>query len=623
LEDIKEILKLLIEFLLRYGLVGVLIVVLLLIIHEPERATKLKAIFFEPLFRLTKWGSKQYIGSKVSSQVTEFLRSAVIGKLSNKGPFRVKVRWVTSPSDPVLKKDGTVILRMRETADQTRNVLAATQLVLPYTSFTLLRPALDSSVRAAVDLAILNKMAIKLGTHARVIFQRHFLTPETDADQRVADLFKQLVELDSGGLFVSIFLEELEILADVVYVEADFVDRSKEVCALLTYLLTIVRREVGEEVDLTYHSATFHIGIIMVGKSAVAEAMGVGPYIRRLQKDINEGCDTVYLLAFSHKESFLPRVLRAIEQEDRVIIDKESVVSIKEDGETVDRAMVVRVHRNDVFTDQIFQERLQLAGVKVGDTIEGVVTDVSQEQALITAKGLKGRICRTNASWNTVTNCGDVLEVGGKRDFRVTAIRKDVGELELSLRFPSNDPWTTSVIPDVGDICEVHVIRDCGSNYLCRLDSEIELSLPKAEVSWLADEVNTDLLRNARKRVLITHVNSDQRLIKCSIRRLENDPWPQIALRFPKGTCLQGTVIKTTPHFVHVDLGDGIVGGIPRSSMVAAGFEFAAFQKNVVPGQGLDVVVAEVLPVKQIIRLDLQRNLASRPQSTKSRRKRT
>lgn len=84
MKDIKEIVTLILEFLLPYGIAGFLLILVFLLIQDPERAIKLKAIFFEPIFRITKWGSKQYIGSKVSSQVTDFLKNYVMGKLSNK-----------------------------------------------------------------------------------------------------------------------------------------------------------------------------------------------------------------------------------------------------------------------------------------------------------------------------------------------------------------------------------------------------------------------------------------------------------------------------------------------------------------------------------------------------------
>jgi len=135
-----------------------------------------------------------------------------------------------------------------------------------------------------VDLAILSKLALKLGPHARAVFQRYFLAPEAERDTAVAELFKKLLELDASGLFVSVFLEELEVLADLVYLSADLIDRSSEVGSLLNFLLGVARKESGKHVVLDYHTSLFHLAIIIVARSSVAEEQGV----TRIFADCNE-----------------------------------------------------------------------------------------------------------------------------------------------------------------------------------------------------------------------------------------------------------------------------------------------------------------------------------------------
>jgi ribosomal protein S1 len=239
----------------------------------------------------------------------------------------------------------------------------------------------------------------------------------------------------------------------------------------------------------------------------------------------------------------------------------------------------------------------------------------------VTIKGLNARILKQNCAWDSIVTCHDVLEIGDKRNFRVTAIRKDLGELQVSLRQVSDDPWKTNAIPKRDEVLEVIVVRDCGRGYLCKTDGGLEVTLPKSEVSWLTlTGTDKELSVDSRHDVVVYSINPDHRRIEVSMRRLENNPWPALAKRFSKGTKLRGKVIKTTPQFVHIDLGEGIIGGVPKDRMVAAGHEYASYEKSVVPGQGLDVVVTEVLVGNRIIKLDLQRNLAASP-SVKQRTK--
>jgi hypothetical protein len=104
-----EIAELVLKFILKFGLGGALIIILILIVQDPDRAVKLQALIFRPLFVLFKWGSKTYIASTVGYQTTAFLKRHVTGILSENRQVKVKVKWVNSPTDPVLKKDGTII----------------------------------------------------------------------------------------------------------------------------------------------------------------------------------------------------------------------------------------------------------------------------------------------------------------------------------------------------------------------------------------------------------------------------------------------------------------------------------------------------------------------------------
>jgi hypothetical protein len=286
LKGLKDIL----EFIVQYGLAGFLLIVLVLIIHDPNRADKLRALLFLPLFRLFKWGSRQYLASVVGYTATEFLTKEVTSLVPSLPDVKLKVKWVESPSDPILSQDGTVILRLQETNDQTRNVLAATRVALPHVICPTLRPNLNHSAQAAVDLTVLRKLTDGLGKHARSIFQRYFLTPEVEENHRIAVLFEKLVQIDAKGTFMPIFLEELNLLGETLYESGDTHDRTDEIGSLLEYLLVEARRRVGEEIALEYFSADFCIGIVPVAKTWTAETRGISPYLTAVDMCIKKGC---------------------------------------------------------------------------------------------------------------------------------------------------------------------------------------------------------------------------------------------------------------------------------------------------------------------------------------------
>src|SRR5271157_2164990 len=207
MKDLIDFAWALLKFLKEFGLPGALLIILILIIQDPDRAAKLNALFWKPFFSMFKWGSKQYIAAEVGNTTSFYLNNSIRRMIPGIPETKVKIKWVTSPHDPILSQDGTLILRLQETNDQTRNILSATRLALPKVVCPSLRTNLQSYASSAVDLALLHDLANHLGKHAQPVFNKYFLSPEIGDDQRAATLFRQLIQLDQAGVFVSILLE--------------------------------------------------------------------------------------------------------------------------------------------------------------------------------------------------------------------------------------------------------------------------------------------------------------------------------------------------------------------------------------------------------------------------------
>ena len=171
-------------------------------------------------------------------------------------------------------KDGTLILRLQETANQTRNIMTATRVALPHIVCSTLRRHIDPYAESAIDLTLLRKLAERLGRHARPVFQRYFLEPEIEKDNRVEALLQKLISLNDTGLFVTVFLGELSTLADYLYNSVAKVDYTDELVALLEFLLVVAQREEHSEIPLIYHSRNLHTGIILLAYHSACEVRG-------------------------------------------------------------------------------------------------------------------------------------------------------------------------------------------------------------------------------------------------------------------------------------------------------------------------------------------------------------
>ena len=604
MSDLKEIIKLVIE----KGWAVVPPIILVLIVIKPDRAEKLKELIFLPIFRLFKFGSKQYIASKINYTCTEFFRRNIFAMLPSFLPVKIRIKWVKSNEDAILKQDGTIVLCLRETNDQTRNILSATQIAIPKIVCPTVRPRIDKRANTAVDLVLLQRLAEGLGKQAQPVFQRYFLGPAIEETPGIKAVFQQLVELDKNGTFVTIFLEELNLLGDILFSNGDLSDKTGSFQGLLDYLLIEARREEHQEIPLDYFSADFRIGIIILAIKEKAKARGVTPYLNALDRHIKLGCDSIYVVAYHHAFNLLDRLLKAVEADERISFNKKVTVRAVGPGMQLDDPKrIALLRRNPMFSDTAFEEKVTSAGIIEGSTVEGTVIDLSNETAIIDILGMNAIIYRAECSWDTGKSCIDVLNQGLKKKFVIKSINPDRNLLELSLKLPDEDPWKLQKVPDVGEIINIKITRT-GSGFLLGHIGIIEVAIPLDEMSWKTT-LNPEMFLNTKQKIIITERNDDNHMLKGSLRKLNPDPWLEIQKNVPKGTELRANVIEINSSFVKVSLPGNLEGIIPAEAMQRAGFEYADYETTIVKGQSLDVVVTHVFSKKQKIRLDLKRNI--------------
>lgn len=596
---------------LKFGLIPTfLLIVLYLIIQEPDRATKLKAIITEPFFRLFKWFSKEHIASKVSSQANEFLNSTVFSQLTNSERYNVKVKWVTEINDPFLSENGTLILRMKEEADQTKNILTAVNVALPHVFCQLIRQNINKTVEKSIDLSILKKLSNKLGKHGKLTFKRYFLDPETELDSQISRLIFKLQSLDEHGFFIPIFINELELLSEGLFADGDYTDYSEQILQFLEYLLKIVNREIGQDVELEYYNAPFKVSTIMLAKAHKADTEGLRPYLKRLKTNLDKGSETVYIISFPPAFEFFKRLLSTLESHERVFIKKVIKTQYYKESNLGQRDLNIAIlTRNEIFTDELFEQKLVSNNIREGSRIKGIVEDISHNETLVNILGMKAYIQRNECSWLSINSCEDILSKNQEYDFVVRKIDKSSNMIYLTMKTEENNPWSLIDLPKNRDLIEVVISLNNAIHFIGIYADKLEVYIPNDEISWffLTPNQCRDLI-GTTQIVKVILIDEENQKVFCSLRQVQQDPWPLIHKSLKVGMDFNGKVTGVTRDYIQVKLPNNYFGIIPSECLEKAGHEYRNFQDNVVIGQGIDVFVSKVFIDKKRIRLDLKRN---------------
>ena len=598
---------------LSFGLpLAILIFIVYQILKDPSKAVHYKALFLSPFYKIGKWGAKSYIGAKVSYQVNEFFNRYLFRNVATHEDITISIKWIESPEDPILREGNAVIICLKKSNDQAKNILNAAEEALPIISHPHLRANIDKYIEKSIDLVTLKKLGDLIGRHGSFTHKKYFLEPSTKEDERIAACFQKLVEIDNRGYFVSIFLNELEFVSDGIYASADFKNRTSEVIDFIEYLIKIARIEVGDEVtQWHYVSEMFSCAIILMANNQRMIRQGLKPYMDRINKNLKQGLESIYILSEENSWDFLKRYEEALSGNDRVTISGRYQVNgiVQNDSRRKSAVKIILLRKIDILADDLFKEKLNASNIEIGSIISGEVTDVSEELAIVTIAGMDGFIKTNQCSWSKISSCSEILKVGEKLDFIVKSINENKMSIELSLLFEERDPW--KIIPQlkIGDECEVNIYFQNNSHFYCRDETGRLSLLPVQEISWQdisTEEKNSYLHKSVKVRVI--EVNNESKEIITSIRRFEEDPWPEINRQIKPNTDYMGKVIEVTDFFVKVEILPGIIGVIPKERLLEAGGVFVDFKNNIVKAQGIDVYVTRVFVSKKKIHLDLKQN---------------
>jgi small subunit ribosomal protein S1 len=188
------------------------------------------------------------------------------------------------------------------------------------------------------------------------------------------------------------------------------------------------------------------------------------------------------------------------------------------------RVRVLDVSRKD--NKLIFSEKeavkddmqARFSELKVGDSVEGVITGVIDFGAFVNVDGIEGLIHISEISWERVDNPRNYVKVGETVKAKIIGIDKD--RLSLSLKQMSEDPWLEQVKDfKPGDMVEGKVTRITPFGAFVQLSPSVEALV---HVSEMSDDEAVDpeqlFQLNEKKQFKVLDVDRENRKIALSLK---------------------------------------------------------------------------------------------------------
>lgn len=185
------------------------------------------------------------------------------------------------------------------------------------------------------------------------------------------------------------------------------------------------------------------------------------------------------------------------------------------------RNRVIGDRRQLLVAERAEKQKELFAKLQIGDTIEGVVKNVTDFGAFVDLGGVDGLLHISEMSWGRVENPKKVFQVGQN----LKVLVKDIHDtkIALSLKFPETNPWANAAEDfAVGSVINGRVARMTDFGAFVELAPGVDALLHVSQISRAHVEKPSDVLSIGQEiTAKIVDLNEAEKKISLSMKVLE------------------------------------------------------------------------------------------------------
>lgn len=185
------------------------------------------------------------------------------------------------------------------------------------------------------------------------------------------------------------------------------------------------------------------------------------------------------------------------------------------------RRRIIGNRKQLLLAEKAEKQKELMARISVGDTVEGVVKNVTDFGAFIDLGGADGLLHISEMSWGRVENPKKVFKVGDTVKVLIKDINGD--KIALSLKFPEENPWLTAAEKfAVGNVITGKVARMTDFGAFVELAPGVDALLHVSQISREHVEKPADVLNIGQEiQAKVVDFNGEEKKISLSMKALE------------------------------------------------------------------------------------------------------
>ncbi|WP_068311486.1 30S ribosomal protein S1 [Polycladidibacter hongkongensis] len=227
------------------------------------------------------------------------------------------------------------------------------------------------------------------------------------------------------------------------------------------------------------------------------------------------------------------------------------------------------VSRRTVLEETRAEQRSELVqSLEEGNTVEGVVKNITDYGAFVDLGGIDGLLHVTDIAWRRINHPSEVLSIGQTVKVQIVRVNQETHRISLGMKQLETDPWSgiEAKYPlDAKFSGRVTNITDYGA--FVELEPGIEGLIHVSEMSWTKKNVHPGKIVSTSQEVevVVLEVDASKRRISLGLKQTLQNPWEAFAEKYPVEAVVEGEVKNKTEFGLFIGL-EGDVDGMVHLS---------------------------------------------------------
>jgi small subunit ribosomal protein S1 len=269
----------------------------------------------------------------------------------------------------------------------------------------------------------------------------------------------------------------------------------------------------------------------------------------------------------------------------------------------------VVVSRRAVVEQEYSEEREQLlAELQEGNTIKGIVKNLTDYGAFVDLGGIDGLLHITDMAWKRVKHPSEVVNVGDEIEVKILKFDRERQRVSLGMKQLGDDPWKDlerRYPPQTRIFGRVTNIADYGC--FVEIEDGVEGLVHVSEMDWTNKNVNPSRIVQVGEEVevMVLEIDEDRRRISLGIKQCKSNPWAEFAAVYNRGDKVTGQIKSITDFGIFIGL-DGGIDGLVHLSDISWDVPGEEAVRNYSKGQELEAAVLAIDAERERISLGIK-----------------